>query len=159
MVGEAGTLFICTARLGLAAFLLATSTAVCNASATRLSPFMNVNGDAGRLIAQCLVRPDDCRSPGQSVEPVALTADKWAELVAVNNSVNAEVNAAGGPDVAQGGAIASLCQVDRDNCQARVLRKRSLLLNNGWPAASLLVTEVRQRNGDHHTVLTVVTDR
>ena len=37
--------------------------------------------------------------------------------------------------------------------------KRQMLLQRGWPASALLITVVRQANGDGHAVLTVRTDR
>jgi predicted transglutaminase-like cysteine proteinase len=152
-------LFTWSGRLGLVAILLAASGAAAGASSTRLSPFMNLSGDTGHLIAACLAHPDGCSLSGKAEEQVALTSDKWAELVAVNNAVNAaDVRPPADADVLHRVAVSS-CPVDRDNCENRVLAKRSLLLRKGWPAGALLVTVVRQRNGDQHTVLTVVTDR
>jgi len=45
------------------------------------------------------------------------------------------------------------------DCEDYVLMKRRALMDKGWPASSLLVTVVRQTNGDGHAVLTVRTDR
>jgi len=45
------------------------------------------------------------------------------------------------------------------DCEDYVLMKRHLLMKRGWPASSLLVTVVKQPNGDGHAVLTVRTDR
>ena len=45
------------------------------------------------------------------------------------------------------------------DCEDFVLLKRRKLINRGWPVGSLLVTVVRQKNGDGHAVLTVLTDR
>lgn len=45
------------------------------------------------------------------------------------------------------------------DCEDFVLLKRRELIDHGWPIGSLLVTVVRQKNGDGHAVLTVLTDR
>lgn len=45
------------------------------------------------------------------------------------------------------------------DCEDYVLLKRNILIQQGWPASSLLVTVVRQKSGDGHAVLTVRTDR
>jgi len=45
------------------------------------------------------------------------------------------------------------------DCEDYVLLKRDLLMKQGWPASSLLVTVVRQKSGDGHAVLTVRTNR
>jgi predicted transglutaminase-like cysteine proteinase len=44
-------------------------------------------------------------------------------------------------------------------CHSYALLKRRLLLEAGWPRQSLLMTIVREANGDGHAVLTVKTDR
>ena len=40
-----------------------------------------------------------------------------------------------------------------------VLQKRRMLIKAGWPREALLITVVRDRNGDGHAVLTVKTDK
>ena len=40
-----------------------------------------------------------------------------------------------------------------------MLLKRRDLIEKGWPVGALLITVVRQKNGDGHAVLTVLTDR
>ena len=47
----------------------------------------------------------------------------------------------------------------KGDCEDFVLLKRHELIRRGWPIGSLLVTVVRQKNGDGHAVLTVLTDR
>jgi predicted transglutaminase-like cysteine proteinase len=41
------------------------------------------------------------------------------------------------------------------DCEDLVLLKRQMLIEQGWPASILLVTLVKQKNGDGHAVLTV----
>ncbi|MBR1217432.1 transglutaminase-like cysteine peptidase [Bradyrhizobium sp. U87765 SZCCT0131] len=44
-------------------------------------------------------------------------------------------------------------------CHSYALLKRRLLIQAGWPRQALLMTIVRQTNGEGHAVLTVKTDR
>ena len=45
------------------------------------------------------------------------------------------------------------------DCEDFVLLKRRMLIDAGWPVGALLITVVRQKNGDGHAVLTVTTSR
>jgi predicted transglutaminase-like cysteine proteinase len=45
------------------------------------------------------------------------------------------------------------------DCEDYVLLKRRMLIQLGWPREALLVTVVRDRKGDGHSVLTVRTNR
>ena len=41
------------------------------------------------------------------------------------------------------------------DCEDYVLLKRRMLMQAGWPRSALLITVVRDQNGDGHAVLTV----
>ena len=45
------------------------------------------------------------------------------------------------------------------DCEDYVLLKRRMLIQSGWPHEVLLVTVVRDKEGDGHAVLTVTTDK
>jgi predicted transglutaminase-like cysteine proteinase len=45
------------------------------------------------------------------------------------------------------------------DCEDYALLKRKLLMQAGWPRQALLMTVVRDLNGDGHAVLTVKTDK
>ena len=45
------------------------------------------------------------------------------------------------------------------DCEDYVLHKRKMLMQAGWPREALLITVVRDRNGDGHAILTVKTDK
>ena len=45
------------------------------------------------------------------------------------------------------------------DCEDYVLLKRRMLMQAGWPREALLITVVRDKNGDGHAVLTVKTDK
>ena len=89
-----------------------------------------------------------------------LTPQKWNQLVNVNADVNQQILAAtddeiyGRPEV-----WAYPEKIGEGDCEDLVLLKRRDLIKDGWPAGALLITVVRQRNGDGHAVLTVLTDR
>ena len=45
------------------------------------------------------------------------------------------------------------------DCEDYVLLKRRMLMQAGWPRQALLITVVRDKQGDGHAVLTVKTDK
>lgn len=47
----------------------------------------------------------------------------------------------------------------KGDCEDYALQKRRLLIEEGFPAEALLMTVVKEANGDGHSVLTVKTDR
>jgi predicted transglutaminase-like cysteine proteinase len=104
-------------------------------------------------VAECLV--NSRRDPR-----VRLTPKKWNQLVAVNAEVNRDITSAtdeeiyGRPEV-----WAYPDKIGEGDCEDLVLLKRRALITDGWPPGALLITVVRQRNGDGHAVLTVLTDR
>ena len=50
-------------------------------------------------------------------------------------------------------------KIGEGDCEDLALLKRRDLIKKGWPTGALLITVVRQRNGEGHAVLTVLTDR
>lgn len=64
-------------------------------------------------------------------------------------------------DMEQWGVVEKWSYPDtgRGDCEDYVLLKRRLLIQAGWPREALLITVVRERNGDGHAVLTVKTDK
>lgn len=104
----------------------------------------------------CNDRPDECQ-PTAATAPVRLTPARWNELVTVNKRVNARIRPV--PDLEIWGRAEVWSYPDvMGDCEDYVLLKRRLLMHYGWPAGSLLITVVRQANGDGHAVLTVRTD-
>jgi predicted transglutaminase-like cysteine proteinase len=104
----------------------------------------------------CARQPRLCNTHGQA-KPVELTPQRWAELVAVNNSVNHRIR--------ERSDLASVGQADdwrvpaaEGDCEDFAILKKSELLKRGWPASALLLTVVTL-GGAGHTVLTVRTDK
>ena len=100
----------------------------------------------------------DCTIRSSSLKPVKLTRKRWAQMVSVNAHTNKTVS-----------PITDLEYYKREelwtypknygDCEDYVLLKRKLLMAQGWPASTLLITVVTLPNGDGHAVLTVRTDR
>lgn len=107
----------------------------------------------------CTQNPHDCGLSGPRVAAIRLDAEKEAELDRVNRGVNARIEPV--TDLDHYGEVERWTYPDdgRGDCEDYVLEKRRTLLNLGWPGSVLLITVVRDREGNGHAVLTVVTDR
>lgn len=107
----------------------------------------------------CRDEPRECAQRGTITEPFRLTRKKLEVLRRVNDWVNTSIRPMA--DSRQWG------QEDRWNypdngagdCEDYALLKRRMLLNEDFPLQSLLLTVVRNREGEGHAVLMVRTDR
>lgn len=130
----------------------------------------NNNGGAifmptGAITSQPIGHYEFCqRLPGECVErtsrpqQVVLTDALWRQLTQINDAVNNRIHPMSDQDVFGAPEVWSYA-TDLGDCEDYVLVKRRELAQRGWPLSALLVTVVRQENGDGHAVLTVVTDR
>lgn len=134
-----------------------------------------VEGDRARppigYIGFCLRHREDCEpetgittaSTGTAttanLNHVALTPQKWRELNDVNTYFNRTVRPVEDIDLVQKVEWWSYAINSAGDCEDYVLEKRRALIARGWPADALLITVVRQWNGQGHAVLTVVTDK
>jgi predicted transglutaminase-like cysteine proteinase len=92
------------------------------------------------------------------VDAEPLTEARWKQLLAVNTEINADVV----PETDE-----QLYHVQEywtypkgaGDCEDYVLAKRRQLIELGWPASTLLITVVKQDDGEGHAVLMVRTDR
>lgn len=100
----------------------------------------------------------DCRLRSRDIAPVKLTRARWAELDRVNRGINQAVTPVTDMEYYQTEEYWTYPGRYGD-CEDYVLLKRHRLMELGWRASSLLITVVRQPNGDGHAVLTVRTDR
>lgn len=107
----------------------------------------------------CADNPADCGGTEGHGGKVALTEANFAQLRRVNDEINERIQPM--TDIDHYGEVErwTYPQDDRGDCEDYVLLKRRTLVGLGWPADTLLVTVVRDRKGDGHAVLTVVTDR
>jgi predicted transglutaminase-like cysteine proteinase len=104
----------------------------------------------------CKRMPSDCADRARTSRPVDLTRKLWDRIVAINHDVNASV--APRTDYEMWGREEYWSYpTDVGDCEDYVLEKRRRLKEIGIPAGNLLITVVRQPNGDGHAVLTVET--
>ncbi len=104
----------------------------------------------------CLQNPEQCQENKSSLLAPDLTRERWEQLVETNHYANTAVE-----------PVTDLEQYKTEehwalpgkygDCEDYVLLKRQLLIDKGWPVSSLLVTVVKQTNGEGHAVLTVRT--
>ncbi|EKF42720.1 transglutaminase-like cysteine peptidase [Nitratireductor indicus] len=130
------------------------------ASANATPNFMKTEGLTTQPIGHyelCQRSPSECRQTASSPRRVALSRALWKTLIDVNNAVNTAVIPR--TDQEMWGVEEFWSYPDGyGDCEDYVLEKRRLLIKAGVPASNLLITVVRQPNGDGHAVLTVVTD-
>jgi predicted transglutaminase-like cysteine proteinase len=106
----------------------------------------------------CQDRPWECRTQAIEARDVELTSNALRDLERVNRYVNARVKPV--TDMEQYGVVEKWTYPESGNgdCEDYVLLKRRMLLELGWPRSALLITVVRDKKGDGHSVLTVRTD-
>jgi predicted transglutaminase-like cysteine proteinase len=135
--------------------------AAASGAAAGSTAFVGESGSTSMPIGHaqfCAERPDECLPNDHVVAAFELTELRWRQLLEVNAEINGSVVPV---------TDAVLYQVEEywtyphgyGDCEDFVLAKRRALIDLGWPASTLLVTVVREANGDGHAVLTVRTDR
>ncbi|ODT78756.1 MAG: transglutaminase [Pelagibacterium sp. SCN 64-44] len=106
----------------------------------------------------CRTHANECRAHANPVAAVTLTGALWQQLQAVNSHYNQAIVPVTDHDLYQVEEFWTYPNGYGD-CEDYVLAKRRELINAGWPASALLITVVRQANGEGHAVLLVRTDR
>jgi len=106
----------------------------------------------------CEANPHECGRGNQRGGKIAFGEADLAQLKSVNDTVNERVQPM--TDMDHYGVVERWAYPDDGfgDCEDYVLAKRRALISLGWPAETLLVTVVRDKNGDGHSVLTVATD-
>ena len=107
----------------------------------------------------CEARPWECKVERMEPRDVQFTAQARRELERVNRFVNERIKPL--TDLEHYGVIEKWTYPEDGygDCEDYVLLKRHELKRRGWPASALLVTVVRDEEGEGHAVLTVRTDR
>ena len=128
------------------------------------SPRAEPVGDATRVpygwADFCGRRPTEGRVDVLDPVDVVLTPDVMATLRAVNRQANAAIEPVSNLD--HWGTLLDHWDYPTDgkgDCKIYALWKRKLLLDMGFPRQALLMTIVRDLEGNGHTILTVKTDR
>jgi len=135
------------------------SLAVALPAHSRDSNQMTVLGQTTQPIGHymyCQENPADCSSNQSSPLAPELTSEKWSQLVEINRYANKAVIPVTDLELYKKEEYWTLPGKYGD-CEDYVLLKRQMLIDNGWPVSSLLVTVVKQSNGEGHAVLTVRT--
>lgn len=104
----------------------------------------------------CAQYPTQCKANVSNPLAQKLTRKMWRQMVKANHYANSSVV-----------PVTDLEQYKQEehwtlpgkygDCEDYVLLKRQLLIDQGWPVSSLLVTVVKQTTGEGHAVLTVRT--
>ncbi|MDJ0614291.1 MAG: transglutaminase-like cysteine peptidase [Rhizobiaceae bacterium] len=148
------------AKIGGAAFLFSLASAQAT-NAVGNGSHMITTGRTSQPIGHyeyCKQYRSDCRIKTKVTQAPKLTRKRWNDLVEVNSFSNNTIK-----------PVTDLEAYNREevwvyptsygDCEDYVLMKRHMLMQRGWPASSLLITVVRQPNGEGHAVLTVRTDK
>ena len=106
----------------------------------------------------CRTIPEECRARTPISEPVRMTGDIMKLLRSVNRRVNRQVSPITDWDH-HGVEERWSYPTTLGDCEDYVLEKRRLLLTYGFRPGDLLITVVRQTNGEGHAVLSVRTDK
>jgi len=124
-------------------------------------PFMTVTGRTSQPIGHyefCQRYRAECEIRSTAEKRMRLSAKALNQLLAVNDDVNTRIAPATDMEV-YGKAEWWEYPTTRGDCEDLALLKRRKLIAMGWPVGDLLMTVVRQKNGDGHAVLTVLTDK
>ena len=107
----------------------------------------------------CIEYAPECDTKPLEARDVVLTTKAWRDLSRINKWVNESVWPI--TDMDHWGVVERWNYPDDGygDCEDYVLLKRKMLLQAAWPRQALLITVVRDRNGDGHAVLTVKTDK
>ncbi len=150
-------------RLAFTVAILGGVFAAAGASAAPRAATMDITGKTSQPIGHyvfCQSHMAECMVKSRGNPRVRLTPKKWNQLVAVNAEVNRDIISATDEQIyGRPEWWAYPDKIGEGDCEDFVLLKRRDLMRKGWPAGALLITVVRQRNGDGHAVLTVLTDR
>jgi predicted transglutaminase-like cysteine proteinase len=107
----------------------------------------------------CVEYPAECKVMPTAPRDVVLNNKSWSDLVRVNDWVNKTIKPM--TDMDHWGVVEKWSYPDDGygDCEDYALLKRRMLMEAGWPREALLMTVVREKNGNGHAILTVKTDK
>ncbi len=135
---------------------------VTGAAAQEHPAFMRVMGKTSQPVGHhelCSRMPVECNETTRNSDAIQLTVQRWNQLIAVNDNVNTAIEPVTDEELYGRQEYWTYPEDGKGDCEDFVLLKRRELIDSGWPAGALLITVVRQTNGEGHAVLTVRTDR
>jgi predicted transglutaminase-like cysteine proteinase len=106
----------------------------------------------------CKSHRDECGPSARVIDVEPLTQAGWEMLVSINDHVNGSIAPETDKNLYN---VAEYWTYPNGigDCEDYALEKRRQLIAGGWDPSTLLMTVVRQRNGEGHAVLMVRTDR
>ncbi|GGA60955.1 transglutaminase-like cysteine peptidase [Pelagibacterium lentulum] len=124
--------------------------------------FASVSGQTSIPVGHaefCTRRPAECSPTLGAIDHVKLTDTLWDELQLVNNHYNISITPVSDMDLYGVPEFWTYPVNGYGDCEDIALAKRAALIERGWHPSTLLMTVVRQANGEGHAVLMVRTDR
>ncbi|MDP4823768.1 MAG: transglutaminase-like cysteine peptidase [Aestuariivirgaceae bacterium] len=122
----------------------------------RMTPMQAVNAPPG-YVDFCARSPQDCGSSSVRQELLAMDAERWREVSALNMHINQSVTSGSDEELfgepehwAVAGSVG--------DCEDYVLRKKRELEALGYPSSVLLITVVLDERQEGHAVLTIAAD-
>lgn len=102
---------------------------------------------------------DECQDEETSPQDIELSAAAFRKIARINAWVNKNID-----PIADAEHWGSVDRWDypsdgQGDCEDFALEKRRMLIEEGFPRQALLLTVVKEKNGDGHSVLTVKTSR
>jgi predicted transglutaminase-like cysteine proteinase len=107
----------------------------------------------------CVEYDPECKTKPSTPRDILLSIQSWKDLERVNVWVNTNIKPM--TDMDHWGVVERWNYPDDGygDCEDYVLLKRRMLMQAGWAREALLITVVRDKNGDGHAILTVKTDK
>lgn len=107
----------------------------------------------------CKDNPVDCDVATVDASALRMDRQVWTLITRINREVNAAVEQV--EDIDHFGMLEKWAYPDdgKGDCEDIVLEKRRRLIQAGVPRSALLITVVRDEQGDGHAILTLRTDR
>jgi predicted transglutaminase-like cysteine proteinase len=102
---------------------------------------------------------DECANGGAPSRNIVLTSKALKRIQKINAWVNKSIQPVS--DIDHWGLVDQWDYPTdgKGDCEDYVLLKRKMLIEEGFPRQALLVTVVKEKNGDGHAVLTIKTGR
>lgn len=132
-----------------------------SAGSAHASPPMATGGVTSQPIGHyefCKANSAECKIHTRDLGPQHVTGTIWRNIVAINALVNGSVRPMTDVDVYGKDEVWAYPNGVGD-CEDFVLEKRRDLMREGLALSNLLITVVRQPDGQGHAVLTVRTDK
>ena len=130
-----------------------------SAPASTYAPIGHVTSVPYGWVDFCGRRPEECSLGKLSPVDVRLTKKTWTTLQRVNKRVNELIEPI--TNLEHWGTMVDHWDYPIDgkgDCKVYALYKRKLLVEQGFPRQALLMTIVRDLDGEGHAILTVKTD-